>query len=145
MRSDAVADLVDRAARYLDAAPPGPGDPTANPRGDHDLDGIEVVPPGPHRRAAVLVPGIFAVECKSYLFVLHQGESRLTIVAVPGSCASNAVKTAARRDVYTNFYTLCIYRLSICLMKCDIIYLLFCLSDIPKCYEICFAFLDGTV
>lgn len=95
--------------------------------------------------AAVLVPGIFAVECKSYLFVLHQGESRLTIVAVPGSCASNAVKTAARRDVYTNFYTLCIYRLSICLMKCDIIYLLFCLSDIPKCYEICFAFLDGTV
>jgi len=55
MSADAVADFVARAAR-LDTEPPRPGEPTANPRGDHDLDGPEVVPEGPHRRAAVLVP-----------------------------------------------------------------------------------------
>lgn len=56
MTSDAVTDLVARAVRFLDTEPPGPGERTANPRGDHDLDGPDVVPEGPHRRAAVLVP-----------------------------------------------------------------------------------------
>jgi 8-oxo-dGTP pyrophosphatase MutT (NUDIX family) len=53
---DAVADLIDRAARYLSGEPSADGDPTSNPRGDHDLDGVDVVPAQPHRRAAVLVP-----------------------------------------------------------------------------------------
>ena len=59
MRQDpALADLVARAAEYLSLEPPGDGAPTANPRGDHDLDGADtaVVPERPHRRAAVLVP-----------------------------------------------------------------------------------------
>lgn len=47
-----------RCAEALLAAPPGPDDPTSNPRGDHSLDpdGSAVIPPPPHRRAAVLVP-----------------------------------------------------------------------------------------
>ena len=47
-----------RCAETLLTAPPGPDDPTSNPRGDHSLDpdGSAVIPPPPHRRAAVLVP-----------------------------------------------------------------------------------------
>lgn len=50
--------FLDRCARALAPRPPGPDEPTANPRGDHSLDpdGSAVVPPPPHRRAAVLVP-----------------------------------------------------------------------------------------
>ncbi len=50
--------FVEACARRLSAEPPGPDDPTSNPRGDHSLDpdGSAVIPPPPHRRAAVLVP-----------------------------------------------------------------------------------------
>nr|WP_238178592.1 CoA pyrophosphatase [Methylobacterium dankookense] len=46
------------------AEPPGPDDPTSNPRGDHSLDpdGSAVIPPPPHRRAAVLVPVVARAE-----------------------------------------------------------------------------------
>ncbi|GEP01988.1 CoA pyrophosphatase [Methylobacterium oxalidis] len=54
----AAEDFVARAEARLAREPPGPCDPTSNPRGDHSLDpeGKAVAPPGPHRRAAVLVP-----------------------------------------------------------------------------------------
>jgi 8-oxo-dGTP pyrophosphatase MutT (NUDIX family) len=56
--SEALAEFLARAAAGLSAEPPGPDDPTSNPRGDHsiDPDGSAVIPPPPHRRAAVLVP-----------------------------------------------------------------------------------------
>ena len=59
--SDPLADFLARAARGLSPDPPGPDDPTSNPRGDHSLDpdGSAVIPPPPHRRAAVLVPVVF--------------------------------------------------------------------------------------
>ena len=55
------ADFLARAAAGLSPDPPGPDDPTSNPRGDHSLDpdGSAVIPPPPHRRAAVLVPVVF--------------------------------------------------------------------------------------
>ena len=76
MIHDAVADLVARAARYLDATPPGPGDPTANPRGDHDLDGSDVVPDGPHRRAAVLVPVVPRADGPGVVFTVRAAHLR---------------------------------------------------------------------
>nr|USU30907.1 CoA pyrophosphatase [Methylobacterium sp. OTU13CASTA1] len=76
MKLDAVAELIDRAARYLDAEPPGPGDPTANPRGDHDLDGIDVVPPGPHRNAAVLVPVVPRPDGLGVVFTVRSAHLR---------------------------------------------------------------------
>ena len=56
-----LADFLARAAAGLSPDPPGPDDPTSNPRGDHSLDpdGSAVAPPPPHRRAAVLVPVVF--------------------------------------------------------------------------------------
>ncbi len=56
--SDALADILARALAGLSASPPGPEDPTSNPIGDHSIDpaGTAVIPPPPHRRAAVLVP-----------------------------------------------------------------------------------------
>jgi 8-oxo-dGTP pyrophosphatase MutT (NUDIX family) len=59
--SDPLADFLARAAAGLSPNPPGPDDPTSNPRGDHSLDpdGSAVIPPPPHRRAAVLVPVVF--------------------------------------------------------------------------------------
>lgn len=53
-----LADFLARAEAALLPEPPEPGDPLANPRGDHSLDplGIAVAPDLPHRRAAVLVP-----------------------------------------------------------------------------------------
>ncbi|KNY23454.1 CoA pyrophosphatase [Methylobacterium sp. ARG-1] len=59
--SDTRADFLARAASHLSPDPPGPDDPTSNPRGDHSLDpdGSAVIPPPPHRRAAVLVPVVF--------------------------------------------------------------------------------------
>ena len=58
--SDLLADFLARAASGLMTEPPGPDDPTSNPRGDHSLDpdGSAVIPPPPHRRAAVLAPVI---------------------------------------------------------------------------------------
>ncbi|GEP09181.1 CoA pyrophosphatase [Methylobacterium gnaphalii] len=58
IHADALPDFLRRAERGLAREAPGPGDPTSNPRGDHDLDpdGIAVAPPLPHRPAAVLVP-----------------------------------------------------------------------------------------
>ena len=54
----ALDDFLDRAGRLFSREPPGAGDPTSNPRGDHDLDPDppSSVPPRPHRAAAVLVP-----------------------------------------------------------------------------------------
>ncbi|WP_375464677.1 CoA pyrophosphatase [uncultured Methylobacterium sp.] len=65
----ALADFLARAAAGLSREPPGPDDPTSNPRGDHSFepDGRAAIPPPPHRRAAVLVPvvarsnGLFVV------------------------------------------------------------------------------------
>ncbi|MGV7030926.1 CoA pyrophosphatase [Methylobacterium symbioticum] len=56
--------FLDRCAEALLAEPPGPDDPTSNPRGDHSLDpdGSAVIPPPPHRRAAVLVPVVARAE-----------------------------------------------------------------------------------
>ena len=56
-----LADFLARAAAGLSPCPPGPHVPTSNPRGDHsiDPDGSAVIPPPPHRRAAVLVPIVF--------------------------------------------------------------------------------------
>ena len=55
---DAVdtADFVDRARARLHVAPPGPFDPTSNPRGDHSLN--DPLPPlgAPPKPAAVLIP-----------------------------------------------------------------------------------------
>lgn len=53
-----LTDFLARAARLLSNEPPAADDPTSNPRGDHSLepDGSAVIPPPPHRRAAVLVP-----------------------------------------------------------------------------------------
>ena len=59
--SDPRADFLARAACHLSPDPPGPDDPTSNPGGDHSLDpgGTALIPPPPHRRAAVLVPVVF--------------------------------------------------------------------------------------
>ncbi len=59
--SDPLSDFLARAAAGLSSEPPGPDDPTSNPRGDHSLDpdGSAVIPPPPHRRAAVLVAVVF--------------------------------------------------------------------------------------
>ncbi|GJE12556.1 CoA pyrophosphatase [Methylobacterium longum] len=58
--SEQLIDFLARAESGLSADPPGPDDPTSNPRGDHSLDpdGSAVIPPPPHRRAAVLAPVI---------------------------------------------------------------------------------------
>lgn len=58
IRTGALADFLRRAETRLDREPPGPGDPTCNPRGDHDLEpgGFALAPRQPHRPAAVLVP-----------------------------------------------------------------------------------------
>jgi 8-oxo-dGTP pyrophosphatase MutT (NUDIX family) len=76
MSRDDVADLVQRASRYLDTAPSEAGGPTANPRGDHDLDGIDVVPPGPHRRAAVLVPVVPRPDGLGVVFTVRSAHLR---------------------------------------------------------------------
>ncbi|KQT18704.1 DNA mismatch repair protein MutT [Methylobacterium sp. Leaf399] len=69
-RPDSLAAFLERAAAGLSADAPRPGDPTSNPRGDHDLDadGIAVAPPGPHRHAAVLVPVVARHTGLSVLF-----------------------------------------------------------------------------
>ncbi|GLS45205.1 CoA pyrophosphatase [Methylobacterium brachythecii] len=58
IHADELSDFLHRAERGLSRDAPGPGDPTCNPRGDHDLDpdGLAIAPPQPHRPAAVLVP-----------------------------------------------------------------------------------------
>lgn len=59
-----LAEFLARAASGLSPHPPGPDDPTSNPRGDHSLDpdGTALIPPPPHRRAAVLVPVVFRAD-----------------------------------------------------------------------------------
>lgn len=54
----AVAAFLARAAAGLRPEPPGPLDPTANPRGDHDVepDVLDAALARPPRLAAVLVP-----------------------------------------------------------------------------------------
>ena len=86
--SDALADFLARAAVGLSPDPPGPDDPTSNPRGDHSLDpdGSAVIPPPPHRRAAVLVPVVF--RAPGPVLVLTQRAANLRQhsgqVALPG-------------------------------------------------------------
>ncbi|MCJ2051984.1 CoA pyrophosphatase [Methylobacterium sp. J-070] len=83
-----LADFLARAASGLSPDPPGPEDPTSNPRGDHSLDpdGAAVMPPPPHRRAAVLVPVVFRADGPSLILTMraanlrdHSGQ-----VALPG-------------------------------------------------------------
>ena len=78
MNSDALADFLRRAAQGLSPTPPAVGDPVSNPRGDHDLDpaGLGVVPPGPHREAAVLVPVLFRGEGLAVLFTVRASHLR---------------------------------------------------------------------
>ncbi len=75
-------------AERLSQSAPGPDDPTSNPRGDHSLDpdGSAVVPPPPHRHAAVLVPvvaragGLFLVLTQRAAHLRdHSGQ-----IALPG-------------------------------------------------------------
>jgi 8-oxo-dGTP pyrophosphatase MutT (NUDIX family) len=86
--SDSLADFLARAEAGLSPCPPGPDDPTSNPRGDHSLDpdGSAVIPPPPHRRAAVLVPVVLRAEGPSLILTMraanlrdHSGQ-----VALPG-------------------------------------------------------------
>lgn len=75
--SDALADFLGRAALHLPTHPPEPGDPTANPRGDHDLDPqTDFVPPTPHRRAAVLVPVVPRDDGLGVLFTVRAAHLR---------------------------------------------------------------------
>ena len=82
------AAFLARCAEVLSAVPPGPDDPTSNPRGDHSLDpdGSAVIPPPPHRRAAVLVPVVARAE--GLQLVLTQRSAHLRDhsgqVALPG-------------------------------------------------------------
>lgn len=84
----ALTDFLARADAGLSRVPPGPDDPTSNPRGDHsiDPDGAAVIPPPPHRRAAVLVPVVHRPEGPA--LVLTQRASGLRDhsgqVALPG-------------------------------------------------------------
>ncbi|WP_419829507.1 CoA pyrophosphatase [Methylobacterium sp.] len=86
--SDPLAEFLARAASHLSPDPPGPDDPTSNPRGDHSLDpdGSAVIPPPPHRRAAVLVPVVFRTD--GLRLVLTQRAANLRDhsgqVALPG-------------------------------------------------------------
>ncbi|MEE7492497.1 CoA pyrophosphatase [Methylobacterium oryzae] len=86
--SDPLADFLARAAAGLSPDPPGPDDPTSNPRGDHSLDpdGTAVIPPPPHRRAAVLVPVVLRADGPTLILTMraanlrdHSGQ-----VALPG-------------------------------------------------------------
>ncbi|NEU12405.1 CoA pyrophosphatase [Methylobacterium sp. BTF04] len=97
-RDDALDDLIARASAHLSADPPEPGDPTSNPRGDHDLDSDDAfVPPGPHRQAAVLVPVVPRDDGLGVLFTLraahlrdHSGQ-----IAFPGGKIDPADATPA--------------------------------------------------
>ncbi|MCJ2047222.1 CoA pyrophosphatase [Methylobacterium sp. J-078] len=77
-QDDPLADLLARAAAHLSAEPPGDSAPTANPRGDHDLDGLAaaVVPERPHRRAAVLVPVLPRADGLHVLFTVRAAHLR---------------------------------------------------------------------
>lgn len=76
-RDDALGDLLARAATHLALEPPGPGEPTSNPRGDHDLDATpDFIPAAPHRHAAVLVPVIPRANGLHILFTLRAAHLR---------------------------------------------------------------------
>lgn len=74
----ALADFLDRAVNRLPQTPPRPSDPTANPRGDHDLNpharGIE--PVRQPRLAAVLVPVVPRETGLSILFTVRAAHLR---------------------------------------------------------------------
>lgn len=80
--------FLQRAEAGLSQTPPGPDDPTSNPQGDHRLDpnGSAVIPPLPHRRAAVLVP--IVARADGLFLVLTQRSAHLRDhsgqVALPG-------------------------------------------------------------
>lgn len=83
-----LAGFLAACAEHLALVPPGPDDPTSNPRGDHSLDpdGSAVIPPPPHRRAAVLVPVVARTE--GLFLILTQRAAHLRDhsgqVALPG-------------------------------------------------------------
>lgn len=87
-QASALDDFLERARRALAQEPPGAGDPTSNPRGDHDLDPDPPasVPPRPHREAAVLVPVV--ARSGSLFVILTQRSAHLRDhsgqVALPG-------------------------------------------------------------
>ncbi len=83
-----LAGFLALCSERLSPWPPGPDDPTSNPRGDHSLDpdGSAVIPPPPHRRAAVLVPVVARTE--GLFLILTQRAAHLRDhsgqVALPG-------------------------------------------------------------
>ncbi|WP_375456768.1 CoA pyrophosphatase [uncultured Methylobacterium sp.] len=83
-----LADFLARAEAGLSRDPPGPDDPTVNPRGDHSLepDGSAVIPPPPHRRAAVLVPVVARTAGLAVVLTQRAGHLRdhSGQVALPG-------------------------------------------------------------
>lgn len=83
-----LADFLVRAEAGLSCDPPGPDDPTSNPRGDHSLepDGSAVIPPPPHRRAAVLVPVVAREDGLAIVLTQRAGHLRdhSGQVALPG-------------------------------------------------------------
>lgn len=93
----------------LARVPPGPDDPTSNPRGDHSLDpdGSAVIPPPPHRRAAVLVPvvaradGLFLVLTRRAAHLRdHSGQIALPGGKIePGESPLDAAIREAREEI----------------------------------------------
>jgi 8-oxo-dGTP pyrophosphatase MutT (NUDIX family) len=93
----------------LARVPPGPDDPTSNPRGDHSLDpdGSAVMPPPPHRRAAVLVPvvaragGLFLVLTQRAAHLRdHSGQIALPGGKIePGESPRAAALREAREEI----------------------------------------------
>jgi 8-oxo-dGTP pyrophosphatase MutT (NUDIX family) len=58
LASPTLDEFTERARQHLRAEPPGPLDPRSDPKGDHALDIVKVLPGGQPKAAAVLVPVI---------------------------------------------------------------------------------------
>jgi 8-oxo-dGTP pyrophosphatase MutT (NUDIX family) len=56
LASPALDEFTERARRHLRREPPGPLDPRSDPKGDHALDEMRILPNGEPKAAAVLVP-----------------------------------------------------------------------------------------
>jgi 8-oxo-dGTP pyrophosphatase MutT (NUDIX family) len=81
-----AADFVARACRLLRSEPPGPDEPRADPKGDHALDELRVLPNGELKAAAVLVPVVTHADATTILLTeratglrAHSGQ-----IAFPG-------------------------------------------------------------
>jgi 8-oxo-dGTP pyrophosphatase MutT (NUDIX family) len=75
---DALAAILARVRAGLRPEPPGPQDPTSNPRGDHDLepDVLEAALARPPRLAAVLVPLVPRGDAVTVLFTQRAAHLR---------------------------------------------------------------------